>query len=273
MLTDFIEFDKAVKVALDFAKLDGQTLVLAFPDHNTGGMEIGNRASSGSYSNLTVEELIDPLKGMTVTAGTLASEIQAMPGGVTTINIQVKTKELWNLDVSNEVAQEIIDMTGMFEGPSYYFISFSYALARVLCEHYTVIGWTSHGHTGEDVPVWAYGPCAPKGGMDNTDLAKAAANALGLDLELLNKWLFNDLDHLFPNWIMDKSDPMNPVVRLKGKWAKAELPCSKDLLIIHTKWGSKHIYNLPGVVVYAPSTNRVYVNMWGVFLLKLWGIK
>ena len=38
-VTDFLAFDKAVKAAVDFAKKDGHTLVLAFPDHNTGGMD------------------------------------------------------------------------------------------------------------------------------------------------------------------------------------------------------------------------------------------
>jgi alkaline phosphatase len=39
MLGDFLAFDKAVGEALDFAKKDGDTLVLAFPDHNTGALE------------------------------------------------------------------------------------------------------------------------------------------------------------------------------------------------------------------------------------------
>merc|ERR1711933_348452 len=40
MTTDFIAWDDAVRVAVDFAKEDGETLVLALPDHNTGGLKI-----------------------------------------------------------------------------------------------------------------------------------------------------------------------------------------------------------------------------------------
>ena len=35
------ELDDAVKVALDFAREDGNTLVLVFPDHDCGGFSIG----------------------------------------------------------------------------------------------------------------------------------------------------------------------------------------------------------------------------------------
>ncbi|MEZ5334308.1 MAG: hypothetical protein R2741_03230 [Methanolobus sp.] len=51
---------EAVEVAVDFAEENGHTLVLVFPDHNTGGMTIGNYSTS--YTDLTVEELIDPLR-------------------------------------------------------------------------------------------------------------------------------------------------------------------------------------------------------------------
>ncbi|HID30024.1 MAG TPA: alkaline phosphatase [Desulfobacterales bacterium] len=272
MVTDFIEFDEAVKVALDFAKADGETLVLAYPDHNTGGMDIGNRDYNGAYTHLTVEELVDPLMGMSVTAGALAAEIAAMPGGVTVPNIQTKTLELWNLNVSDEVAQEIIDLTGVQEGQDGYTISFDYALARVISKHYTAIGWTSHGHNAEDVPVWAYGPGAPRGLVDNTELAETVADVFGLNMERIQDRLFVNLDDAFGEWTLDETDPANPVAKLSGKFAEAELPCSKDLLTIKTTSGKTKTYNLEGVVVYAPNTGRVYVPRQAVRIMKLHGI-
>jgi alkaline phosphatase len=44
--TQFLAFDEAVKVAVDFAKKDGHTPVLFFPAHNTGGMTIGSHSDS-----------------------------------------------------------------------------------------------------------------------------------------------------------------------------------------------------------------------------------
>ncbi|SFM50790.1 Alkaline phosphatase [Methanolobus profundi] len=59
MVTDFLAFDEAVEAAVDFAEEDGHTLVLVFPDHNTGGMTIGTNGQG--YTDLTVEELLETL--------------------------------------------------------------------------------------------------------------------------------------------------------------------------------------------------------------------
>jgi alkaline phosphatase len=272
MVRDFIEFDNAAKVARDFAEADGSTLVVGFPDHDCGGMEIGNRDYNGAYTHLTVEELIDPLKGMQVSSGALAGEIGDMPGGITVDNIKAKTLELWDIDVSDEVAQEVIDLAGAQEGQDGYTISFSYALARVMSKHYTAIGWTSHGHNGEDVPVWAYGPCAPEGMLANTDMADVVADAFGINLLAENLRLFVDLDYLVTDWTLDETDPSNPVARLEGARATAELPCSKDLLTITTTAGATRTYNLEGVVVHAPATSRVYVPRQAVRIMRWFGI-
>ncbi|WP_303881436.1 alkaline phosphatase [Acetomicrobium mobile] len=40
-MTDMMAFDEAVKAALDFAKMDGNTLVIVTADHATGGLSIG----------------------------------------------------------------------------------------------------------------------------------------------------------------------------------------------------------------------------------------
>ena len=73
-VTEFLAFDKAVKVAVDFAKKDGHTLVLVFPDHNTGGMSIGSY-SDLDYTSTTVEDVIGPLKGMKLNSIGVASKI------------------------------------------------------------------------------------------------------------------------------------------------------------------------------------------------------
>lgn len=57
MVTDFTAFVDAVRVAIDFAKLNKETLVLACSDHSTGGLKIGN--SFHGYVDVTVEALVD----------------------------------------------------------------------------------------------------------------------------------------------------------------------------------------------------------------------
>ena len=50
VVDEMLDFDRAIKVALDFAERDGETLVVITADHETGGMTIMN----GSYSDSTV---------------------------------------------------------------------------------------------------------------------------------------------------------------------------------------------------------------------------
>jgi alkaline phosphatase len=44
-------------------------------------------------------------------------------------------------------------------------ITDSYSISEHISETYTVFGWTTHGHNGGDVPLWAYAPegCVPVG--------------------------------------------------------------------------------------------------------------
>ncbi len=271
MVTDFIEFDEAVKVALDFAREDRHTLVLAYPDHNTGGMDIGNRLRNNDYTGTTVEMLIDPIKGMTCTANAV---VAAMNGDFSDSSMIAAIDSLWNISIEGEECQEIRDMAKGDAG------SMSYALARVISKNHTSIGWTSHGHNAEDVPLWAYGPGAPKGLLDNTELAEVVADVLNLNMKKIQNFLFVNLNDAFgwDGWTLDETDPDNPVAilsgksRIGGREIQAELPISKDLLIIKENGETKRTYNLEGVVVYEPNTERVYVPYRAVRIMKVYGI-
>jgi alkaline phosphatase len=47
LIDETLDFDKAVGIALDFARIDGQTLVIVTADHETGGVSI----SGGDMNN------------------------------------------------------------------------------------------------------------------------------------------------------------------------------------------------------------------------------
>ncbi|WP_319506081.1 alkaline phosphatase [uncultured Methanolobus sp.] len=205
MVTDFLAFDEAVEAAVEFAEEDGHTLVIVFPDHNTGGMTIGNRGTS--YTDLTVEELVDPL-------------------------------------VSGESDNEI--------------------------------GWTTGGHTGDDVPLWSYGPNRPIGLFDNTELATYVAEAFGFVLDDVSEELFVDVEEAFPGmWELDTTDTKNPVLVITYNNRVAELPVNKDVMAID---GGEEI-DLDGVVVYAPKADdgngKVFIPQDAVDTLKdkNWGKK
>lgn len=251
-VTDFLAFDEAVKVAVDFAEKDGHTLVLVFPDHNTGGMTIGSNSDS-NYTSTTVEDVVSPLKGMNLSSTGLATKIGT---DLSPENIKAQLKTWWGIDATDEEITEILELHDNGEG-----LSLDYAISEVISRNHTVIGWTTHGHCGEDVPLWAYGPAHPSGYMDNTDIAEYVSKEMGFDLNKTSSCLYVEASKCFSKdngdgqideneYLLDMSDPLNPVLRI----GDAELPVNKDLLI---KDGVTHELN--GVVVYAPATDRVYI--------------
>jgi alkaline phosphatase len=241
-LHDFLAFDDAVRVALDFAKQSGDTLLLGAPDHNTGAMTIGNWSTSSTYTGITVEQLLDPLRGMKVTSGYLAGQLPDEPDAAA---IKSTVAEYWGIMLSDEDVAEI-----QAEAEA---VGYTYAIAKVVSANHTVFGWTTHGHTGEDVTLWSYGPMAPVGQLDNTDLGLAVARAFDLNLDLgdpqgLNQTLFVDAEEAFPGQTRtDLSDPENPVLEIDN-W---RLPASKDQM----QWRLGRTCQLDGLVVYAPEAN------------------
>ena len=138
MLTDFIEFDNAVKVAVDFAKNDGETLVLVYPDHATGGLTIGNYLHG--YVDVSIEDLVGPLQGMTTTA---SGVVRSMPGNPSDNDIINSVRDKWGIEITTEDVQAIRKYMDDTRLP------LNFALARIVSERYTYLGWSTHGHNGD----------------------------------------------------------------------------------------------------------------------------
>lgn len=59
MVSEFLAFDDAVKVAVDFAEKDGNTAVIMCPDHGNSGISLGNKNSNGMYDEMHLDSLIN----------------------------------------------------------------------------------------------------------------------------------------------------------------------------------------------------------------------
>ena len=67
IISDVLAFDDAVNEALEFAKKDGNTMVIAVSDHGNSGITMGNVNTNGNYPEIPVSAYIDPLKKATMT--------------------------------------------------------------------------------------------------------------------------------------------------------------------------------------------------------------
>lgn len=128
------------------------------------------------------------------------------------------------------------------------------------------IGWTTNGHTGEDVVLYVYSPTGdrPTGVIENTDIAKYMERMLGLNLQETTKKLFVPARIAFESkgakveW--DDSEPNNPVVIVTRGNDKLRLPVNKNLAEINgklIKMNGLTVYN--GVFTFVPQIGRAHV--------------
>lgn len=197
IVTDTLAFDKAFKTAVDFAKKDGNTIVVAVTDHGNSGISIGSYDLLG-YDSAPFS-ILTPLKGATKTAeGAMAllkedkSNVDEVlkayginPAGYTPADITSKDRDTYNNAKVNRL------ITIFKTEPT------SSNLIKIMNQK-AYIGYTTGGHTGEDVPVYLYTPekvsKAPLMGVnENTDVCIFVASSLGLSLEEATKKLFVDV--------------------------------------------------------------------------------
>ncbi|MGQ9689241.1 MAG: alkaline phosphatase [Desulfobaccales bacterium] len=256
LLSDLLMFDRAVQAALEFAQKDGATLVLAFSDHNCGGLSLGNYATDKTYSRLTPEDLVGALRKMTLSASGIWRKLGA---AVTPEDLRQAVQKYWRIDLTAAEAARIITLARKYSADPHN------ALGETICQQHTSLGWTTHGHTGGDVPLFAYGPHRPVGLLDAPEIGRLCARVLGIDLEALNQRLFQEAQQALGDGrvAIDPRDPENPVVKISYHGKQAELPVNKNILRLEGKEIS-----LEGVVVITPDTGKAYLPFQAVQLLK-----
>ena len=179
VISDTLAFDDAVKVALDFAKKDGNTVVISVTDHGNGGITIGNTATDSNYDKLHIDEYIEPLKKATLTGEGVEKLLNDDRSNI----VEVMSKYYGVDDLTEEEIKAIKDTEAG---------SLNYTVGPIISKRAN-IGWTTTGHTGEDVPLYIYAPnnCEKLSGVvENTDIAKYMSRVMGIDLATATSELF-----------------------------------------------------------------------------------
>ncbi|HDR7571936.1 TPA: alkaline phosphatase, partial [Bacillus mobilis] len=202
MISDVLAFDNAVAEALKFAKKDGNTMLIAVADHGNSGISIGNRNTTKGYNTTPVSAYIDPLKKAKMT---LEGVTQKINNDLSNI---VEVAALYGLNNLTEVEKEKLKVVQKKSdmGP----------ILTTLLANRANIGFTTGGHTGEDVFLYSYGPQKPYGLIQNTDVAKTMAKAMSFNLEEVTNKLFVESESAFKQngatVTIDKTDAENPVL-------------------------------------------------------------
>jgi alkaline phosphatase len=196
LATDFLAFDKAVGIGLKFAKANDSTLVVVCPDHGNGGISIGNIQSGYSptvpfekieYDNLNIaEKIAKPLAAISWTGRKMAQKIindstRYVIDKSFSLSDTLALRYNLRLPADSLATIESIVRAKKLSADSKRDKLEKWLAARYSEQHF--IGWTTTGHTGEDVFLGVY---APKGAnrltgvVENTGVSEYIAKMAGL---------------------------------------------------------------------------------------------
>lgn len=237
IISDLLAFNKAVEISINYAKAHQDTVVIVAPDHGNGGISIGHSNLNKGYDKEPLPSFLNPLKAATLTGEGLAAKFNADRSNI----VEVMATYYGIADLT----QEEIDLIKEAD------LSKMNATVGPMISDRANIGWTTTGHTGEDVPLFIYAPDQDRitGVVENTDIALYIARKLGVDLTATTQELFVPARQAFEakgatiSW--SEAVAFNPVITIKKGEDVLEL-------FIHT---NKAIYNgteveLNGVIVF-----------------------
>ncbi len=153
-MSEMEDFEKAFKAAIEYAKKDKHTLVVATADHSTGGLSIG---ANGPYVWNPA-----PIKAAKRTPDYMAQEItNGEPVRSVldeNIDLALTEDEIQSVETASQ-SGEATDIDNAIEA---------------IFNERSGTGWTTGGHTGVDVNIYAYGPGSDQfaGSLENTETAE-----------------------------------------------------------------------------------------------------
>ena len=222
---EVLAFDEAVKVAYEFAQKDGHTAIVIAPDHSTGGLSLG----SAEIGDLPMDRFDAVIRAVKATPTKTAREI--LEGGPVTPE-RARERIKANLGFDDLKKDELSQLDDLLKGKD--FKKLELFLSRALSARLGM-GWVYTGHSGEDVPLYAFHPrgIRPQGVIQNTDVARYIAAALGLDLAAETRDLFVPAEAGFAaagaTASVDASDPQNPVLVARKGARTLRLPVNKSV--------------------------------------------
>ena len=224
IISESLAFDNAVKIALDFAKNDTNTVVLTATDHGNGGISIGESSTNGVYDQLALSQFIDILKGANCTGAKVENLMRAEPDNV--------HEALLQYGIFDATYDEIATLQALDTDK----VQRAVGLMMSKRAH---IGWNTTGHTGEDVPFYIYSPFSQllRGNIQNTDIAKYIEKIMGLNLAEATDMLFVPVRKEFEKFGAEVTwraeDPNNPEVVVKKNQIEIVFPINKNKAIVN----------------------------------------
>lgn len=231
VISEFSAFDNAVKKAIEFAIKDGSTAVIILPDHGNGGISLGNSTMNKGYDKKSYNELFGNLLKCKNTAEAFKNLFSEKPTKEAVINAFVKMYGIENLS-DKEIDSILSFYDADSESKSKKNVFEIVKIVAKIISNRTSIGWTSLGHTGEDVFLAIYHPSGyrPTGLVQNTDINKYMCEIFGnYSLDSLSKIYYVPSNEVFKNYntSIDTSNVYEPILVVKNNKKELRIPANK----------------------------------------------
>jgi alkaline phosphatase len=264
-ITEFLAFDKAVGAAIDFAKKDGETAVIILPDHGNSGFTIGRRDLK-SYDKASLDKLFANVSKYKKTGeGLERILLKEKPE-----NFKSVIKKYTDIDITDEELEELLKSKN-YKADNYMKVAGSHNMTSTLIDimnKRTYFGFTTGGHTGEEVFLAAYHPQGdlPIGMNTNIQINQYLFDVLGLKTTLKEQTerVFAKHTDVFKgmNYTIDTSSEF-PVLKVKKGKNTLEVPAFKSIAYVNKK-----AIDLGSVTVYIDKNNTFYLPNWLADKLK-----
>ncbi|GAB6120796.1 alkaline phosphatase [Dysgonomonas termitidis] len=255
-ITEYLAFDKAVATVMDFAKKNGETTVIVLPDHGNSGFTIGRRDLK-SYDKATLDDLFKNV-----------SKFKKTGEGLERILLKSKPeefkaifKEYTDIDLSEEELNLLLSSKNYKEA-DYMKVSNSVNMGSSIInimDSHTYFGFTTGGHTGEEVFLAAYHPNGdiPVGMNTNVEINQYLCDAFGFKTPLteMTREIFAKHTDVFKgmDYTIDKSAGF-PVLKVRKGNVTLSVPAFKSVVYLNDQ-----PVTLSSVVVYIDKNDTFYL--------------
>lgn len=268
MVTEFLAFDRAVQAAIDFAKKDGQTLVVVVPDHGNSGISIGVRHLKG-YDTAPLSKIMDPFKDFKITASGMSDLLKTQPFD----SVRPLFRRLLNIDLTKSEYESIIKASDFTASPIPKELrgklNLEYETANFITSR-TFIGFTTNGHTGEDVFLAVYHPKGdiPQGLLDSPQLNRYVAKQMGLRQNALDQMTHKNFaphHEVFSGYtyVINNPKSVDAELTVKGENGTLVIPAYTNKAYLNGKeitLESVVVYVQPNATFYLPQHLRILMH-------------
>ena len=284
MATDFLAFDRACGAALEFARKNGETAVVILPDHGNSGISLGRRSCKG-YDKLSKDQLFHQFSLYKLTAEGFAKKVNSIPNS----EVQQMFSQYAGFELTDEEMNALnnckdyknspipVEQRKTDDNSSMYSGNLTGLMAHIITSR-TCFGFTTGGHTGEEVFLAAYHPqgTLPIGMNTNIEINEYLCNLFGLthdSLETLTAENFVPHTQVFEGYDCqivpaadEKGSPSLVVKNKKNK--KKQLSIAPFTNVVKVGKKAQEEVRLHSVVVYVDKNNTFYVPKQLADLLK-----